>query len=348
VDAGATNLHDPPVSEDQPSTSAAEKDGPKPLLSVVCPVFNEEDSVGPFWERLRAVLDSLSPTLDAEVIFTNNRSTDGTAEAILALRKADPRIQLLTLSKNHGYQYSVWAGIRQAAGDAMVVIDVDCEDPPEMIPQFVEGWREGHDLIYGLRDRREEPFFVTWMRKLFYRINRVVADSDIILDMAEFSLFTAPVRDAVVSSRTTFPFIRAELAHYGFSRKGIRYDREKRVVGKTHYNFWGMTRFAIAGILSSTTVPLRLPLYFLPILFLLDVGHFFVPHPQAFQAVVLINLFFLCGTAAILGLYQSRTYRNVTARPVVVVDWKLSAINGVPNESPNDVARLQPPRGGEP
>src|SRR4051812_31831903 len=139
---------DLPGAEDAPTT------GGRQLISIVCPVFNEEAAVPLFYRRLREALGPLRHAYDFELIFTNNRSTDRTLEVVSGLRQADPTVQVLTFSRNFGYQASVLAGLRHAAGDAMVVIDVDCEDPPEMIPKFVAEWEKGFDVVYGLRGKR--------------------------------------------------------------------------------------------------------------------------------------------------------------------------------------------------
>src|SRR5438067_478846 len=139
----------------------------KPLVSIICPVFNEEPSIDPFYARLTPVLTPLRDRYRFELIFTNNCSTDDTASKVLGLREKNPEVQLLSLSRNFGYQGSIHAGLRQASGAAVIIIDVDCEDPPELIPKFVDGWNEGNDLVYGLRGRRHEFWGVTVMRKIF-------------------------------------------------------------------------------------------------------------------------------------------------------------------------------------
>lgn len=316
------------------------------LVSIISPVFNEELAVRPFYERLSKALAPLRDRYDFEIIFSNNRSTDHTAEHVLELRARDASVQLLTLSRNFGYQHSMMAGLRQAAGEAICFIDVDCEDPPEMIPDFIRHWEQGWDIVYGERDRRAEMFLITWMRKIFYRLNKMVADSDIILDMAEFSLFTADVRDALAASGSTYPFIRAEIAHYGFRRMGIRYNRHKRVAGESHFSLYGLTRFAIAGILSSTTVPLRIALYLLPPLFAINGLGFWAEvsgrWPWGFELLAMTDLLYLSTGLAIVALYTARNYRNVIARPLAVVDWRLSALNTPREASPNDLPRLGP------
>jgi len=313
-------------------------------VSIICPVYNEEPTVALFYERLMRTLSPLRDRYAFEILFSDNRSTDRTVERVMELRARDPSVQLLCLTRNFGYQHSMVAALRQASGDAMVIIDADCEDPPEMIPTFLQHWEEGYDIIYGVRMRRAEPLTITLLRKLFYRINKMIADSDIILDMAEFCLMTSDVRDAVASSLSTYPFVRAEIAHYGYRRKGIRYDRQRRIAGRSHYSLYGMWRFAVAGILSSTTVPLRIALYMLPPLFLLNVlglwGRATGRWTWGFEALVAGDLMWLCIAMAFLSLYTARNYRNVISRPLAVVDWKRSALNTRREDSPNDLPRL--------
>ncbi|MBI1796647.1 MAG: glycosyltransferase family 2 protein [Candidatus Eisenbacteria bacterium] len=316
------------------------------LISVLCPVFNEEPTVPLFYERLNAALAPLADRYDFEILFSDNRSTDRTAERVLELRAKDPRVQLLSLSRNFGYQHSIVAALRQAAGEAMCVIDADCEDPPEMIVTFIRHWEEGYDVVYGVRDLRAEPFVLTWLRKIFYRVNRMIADSDILLDMAEFCMISADVRDAVVANQSTFPFVRAEIAHVGYRRMGIRYNRQRRIAGRSHYSLYGMWRFAVAGILSSTTVPLRIPLYLLPPLLAVNGlgfwGQVTGRWPWGFELLVMADLLYLAVGVAFLSLYTARNYRNVVGRPVAVVDWRRSALNSPRERSPNDLERLGP------
>jgi polyisoprenyl-phosphate glycosyltransferase len=334
-----------------PAAARRGGDGPgatRPRVSVVTPVFNEEGSVPIFYDRLRRATDPLAGDYEFEFIFTNNRSTDRTLERILELRARDPRVQVLTYSRNFGQVASVLGGMKQASGDLIVLIDVDCEDPPEMIPEFLAGWREGNDIVYGERARRPEPAPITWARKFFYRFTRLTADHDIILDMAEFCLVTAAVRDAVVSTRSVQPFVRGEIAYYGFARKGIRYARQTRVHGRTHYNLPRMAEFALQGVLSTTTLPLRLPVFTLPVLVLVNlalaVAHFGGWWAEAFHAAMWIDAIWLAIAVSFIGLYLGRDYRNRVARPLVVVDWPRSAINTPPEHSPNALPRSGPRR----
>ena len=294
----------------------------RPLISIVCPVYNEEATVGLFYPRLKAALEPLLSRYDFELIFSNNRSTDRTLEEILKLRSKDPMVQVLTLSRNFGYERNVATGLRHARGAAIVVIDVDCEDPPEMIPQFIAEWEMGFDVVYGKRDRRQEPILMHLTRKAFYRINAFAADSEAIVDMAEFFLITAPVRDAILANRSTVPFFRSEVAYAGFQRKGISYERQRRVAGKTHYNLGQLIWFALRGMLSTSTFPLRLSVYtFLPLV----VANVLLLIGDRFEWLVMVDFLYVAFYIGVLGVYLARTYKDVVARPLSIVDWKRSA-----------------------
>ena len=300
----------------------------RPLVSIVCPVFNEEAAVPIFYERLQKVLIGLRGRYDFELIFTNNRSTDRTLDVIRELRARDPEVQVLTFSRNFGYQASVLAGLQHASGDAMTIIDVDCEDPPEMLAVFLAEWEKGYDVVYGLREKRDEPRWLQASRKLFYRLNKLVADSDVILDMAEFFLITRPVRDAIAANASTFPFLRTEVAFVGFEVKGIPYERQRRVAGRTHYNIVGLWLFATAGIMASTTLPLRVAAYLFPPLAILDLAllglSLLTGSPGAYRALVAVTLIYLAYFVSALCIYQARIYKNVVKRPLYIVDWRKS------------------------
>jgi dolichol-phosphate mannosyltransferase len=296
----------------------------RPRVSIICPVLNEEAAVPIFYERLQKVLVGLRARYDFELIFTNNRSTDRTLDVIRELRGRDPEVQVLTFSRNFGYQASILAGLHYASGDAITIIDVDCEDPPEMLAVFLAEWENGYDIVYGLREKRNEPKWLSASRKLFYRVNRLVADSDVILDMAEFFLVTRAVRDAITANASTFPFLRTEVAFVGFEIKGIPYERQKRAAGRTHYSLVGLWLFAVAGIMASTTLPLRLATYLFPFLVVADVALLATGGAGAFRALVALSLLYLAFFASALCIYQARIYKNAVKRPLYIVDWRKS------------------------
>lgn len=318
-------------------------------VSIVTPVFNESATIDRFHEQLLAAMTPLADRYDFEVIFSDNASTDDTRARIAALRARDPRVQLLALSRNFGYQASMVAGMKQASGDAIVFIDGDGEDPPALLTRFLDEWEQGHEVVYGIRERRHEPPHVSLARKVFYRVNKSIADSDILVDVAEFGLISAEVRDAVVVGLSTFPFIRAEVAHYGFRRIGIKYDRNPRLGGASHFNAYGMARFAIAGILTSTTVPLRMALYGLPTLVLANALLLWLEATgrwwMGFEVLVAGDLLYIATALAFVALYTGRNYRNVVGRPVAVVDFRQSLLDLPAEQSPNKLPRMGPRRG---
>ncbi len=295
-------------------------------ITIVTPVFNEIDALPIFYKRLTDVIASQNGKYDFEILFTNNCSTDGTLEFIENLSKSDPSVQVITLSRNFGYTPSVLSGISHADGDAIVVIDVDCEDPPELIVDFISEWENGFDVVYGLRSSREESIGMVLGRKIFYRFTRMIADQDFVADMAEFSLFTKRVRDQIVQVQTAFPFIRSELAFVGFRRKGISYNRQKRVAGKSYLNIFQLIVKAIAFILTASTFPLRLTAYTGAGLLWLNFGflisHFVGWNILDFASIAIVNFIFFTYSASFLSVYISRMYRNSMMRPIFIIDWK--------------------------
>jgi polyisoprenyl-phosphate glycosyltransferase len=316
-----------------------------PLVTVVCPVFNEEHSIRPFYDRLIQAMAPTASRVRFELLFVNNRSTDRTVEIIHELQAADGRVHLITLSRNYGYQASITAGMRQAMGDAIVNIDVDCEDPPEMIPLLIQKWMGGADIAYGIRDKREEFILMHLGRKLFYRVMKKVADHDIVLDMAEFFLVDKRVRDVVLSTRSTFPFVRGQVGYVGFRREGIPYKRQRRLVGKTHYNLISAARFGVGGILSSSTLALRLLAYFGTIAFIADLGFGAWlllsggTGLSTWQRLVYAGLLLQVGWAMLafgaLGIYVARIYKDTIGLPLYVVDDRISTYRSSASSTPN-------------
>jgi len=300
------------------------------LLTILCPVHNEERVIPLFFERLRPVLAKLSERYSVDLVFLNNASTDGTLTEIEKVRQAWPATYVLTTSRNVGYHASLECGLRNSRGDLLVFIDADCEDPPEMILQFAEKYEQGYDIVYGERVDREEPTVLKSARRLFYRLLYMVADEEIILDMAEFSLFTKEVREAIVNENTSFPFLRASISRVGFRRAAIPFKRQKRIGGSTHYNLMGLSIFAIAGILSSSTLFLRLPIFLLPfcLLALAGLGAAYIQtHSLWFLlAGLLIFAAYAGGTLAFTALYVARAYKNGLHRPNAFVNHSKSIL----------------------
>ncbi len=294
-------------------------------LHVIVPARNELQNVPYFYERARQALESTD--LDWSIVFINNDSDDGTLQKMHELRAADPRVKVVALSRNFGYHAALIAGLSSVDGDLYAMVDVDCEDPPELLVDFYRAIQKGAQLAYGVRSHRDEPGVITFGRKLFYLANRGVADSEIVMWMGEFSMFTRQVRDALLAPKTTFVSLRAEMGYVGFVRAGVDYQRARRKYGETHYNLRRMIVYAVASILSGTTFPLRLVLYmsaFVGLAFPLVVWASGMSALHAGVAAALTGLYFLIISLPLMSLYLARTYKNVTQRPTFVIDWSRS------------------------
>jgi dolichol-phosphate mannosyltransferase len=291
-------------------------------LTVIVPVHNEEANVDMFYGRVLPVLSSLDVG-DWELLFMNNASTDGTLDKILALRAAEPRVKVITLTRNFGLQASLTAGLTSRQSDLYAIVDVDCEDPPELLRDFHREIQAGAHVAYGIRSRRDEASWLTSFRGLFYWINRQIADFPVMLWMAEFVMITRPVRDAVVAHKSAFPFVRSEIAYAGLKAVGIPYFRASRKHGLSHVNFRGMAEFAVSGFLTSSTFPLRLAPHVsaaLLAIYLATIAWFRMSLAQASQLAILLGFPYLLVAVPVLSLYLARTYKNSLGRPLFLID----------------------------
>jgi len=304
-------------------------------LTIICPVFNEEQVIPLFFERIQPVMAALTDRYFVDLVFLNNASSDGSLAAILKLRERTASIYVVTMSRNVGYQRSLDCGLRTVQGDLFAIIDVDCEDPPEMLIDFVARYEQGYDIAYGIRADRQEIAALKSLRKVFYRILKVVADEDIILDMAEFSLFTAEVRDSMLIETNSFPFVRASISRVGFKRIGIPFSRQRRIAGATHYNFIGMSTFAIAGILSASTLLLRLPVLILPFwligLMVLAVRYAETGLRGYAASIAVVTAAYLGASVSFIAMYMARTYKNGLRRPNSYIKKEHSLPQGEPD-----------------
>ena len=290
-------------------------------LAVIVPCHNESANIDPFYESAKKVLDALP--LDWTILFVNDASADDTLDKILALRKADARVRVATLSRNFGYHCALVAGLSNANADLYAIVDVDGDDPPELLAKFHHAIEQGAHTVYGIRNERPEPAHIIFFRWLFYWVNQHIADGPIKLWMAEFGMFTRPVRDHILANKTTFPFLRAELAYVGLRMEGVPYARQARLRGTSHYNFWRMSMFAIGGFLASSTFPLRVSLYLsggFAALYLLLLAALHLSLVEAGALAGVMSLAFLLLTIPMLALYLARTYKNVTGRPLFFLD----------------------------
>jgi dolichol-phosphate mannosyltransferase len=301
----------------------------KRTLTIIAPCYNEARILPIFWEILRPIIDELDNKNAVKVLFVNNGSTDNSLEILASLRNSDPRIKYITLSRNFGYQGALDAGVRNSDSNLYCVIDADGEDPPELILEFIKAIDNGSDIAYGVRQSRQEPSYRSIFRKIFYRVVGLVSDDPFRLDTGEFSMFTNELKQAALSENNSFPFLRASLSRVGYIATGVPHDRRMRLGGKSSLNAIGMVNFAVGGLLSSSTFPLRLALYLLPLHLILMAGLGLMSLVTGSVSPLIVALYIanvlMMVQFAFVSVYLARTYKNGLHRPSSFVVDRLSA-----------------------
>lgn len=302
----------------------------RPTLSVVAPVFNEEGLIAEFCRRTTAVLDATGETY--EIVLVNDGSRDRSALIMRDLHEADERIKVISFSKNFSHQIAITAGIDYAQGRAVVVIDSDLQDPPEVIPELLEKWREGYQVVFAVRAEREgETAFKKTTASLFYRLIRNITNVDIPVDTGDFRLMDRKVVNALKRMREHHRFMRGLSVWVGFKQTGVSYKRDARAIGETKYPLRKMVRFALDGITSFSYLPLQLATYLgfvvavFSLVFLVAVILLRSINPELFygQASTLASVLFLGSIQLIflgvIGEYLGRIYDEVKRRPLYIV-----------------------------
>jgi dolichol-phosphate mannosyltransferase len=230
------------------------------VYTVIIPVYNEEAVIHETYHRLTKVMESINGPY--ELLFVNDGSQDRTGEIIAAFAEVDEHIRLLDFSRNFGHQIAITAGMDYARGDAIVIIDADLQDPPELIPQMIAKWHEGYEVVYAKRsERKGETRFKKWTAALFYRLMGALSEISIPLDTGDFRLIDRKVCDALGSIRERNRFVRGLVSWVGFRQTAIEYVREERYAGETKYPLKKMLRFSIDGITSFSYKPLKMATY---------------------------------------------------------------------------------------
>jgi len=318
-------------------------DSRRKLISIVVPVFNEEENVNPLYGAVKRELDKISDRFDYEFIFTDNRSTDGTFACLQALAQSDKRVRVARFSRNSGYQKSIYTGFSLARGDLAIEIDCDLQDPPRLIHDFLAKWEEGFEVVYGVRVTRKENWLVEAVRKCFYRIIRWLSEDPLPLNAGDFRLVDRKVLEPLKQIYDANPYLRGTIASLGFNQIGIPYEREGRRRGRAKFNLRGMVSLAVDGILNHSLIPLRLAtftgfavtvgliLYFTGLAFL---SLFFdLVWPKGFATITVLILISISLNALFLGIlgeYLGRIYRQLRRHPVTVIDQTLNLEETVP------------------
>jgi dolichol-phosphate mannosyltransferase len=308
------------------------------LLSVVLPCFNEEPVIRETHRRLVATLETI-PDGGFELIYIDDGSRDATFCILRELQQADSRVRVISLSRNFGHQVAVTAGLEHSSGDAVVIIDADLQDPPGVILEMLDRWRQGVDVAYGVRSEREgETTFKLWTAKAFYRFINRLSDVAIPLDTGDFRLIDRKVVNALLAMPERDRFVRGMVAWIGFRQEPVYYRRVARVAGETKYPLTKMLRFATDGILSFSLVPLRIAVYMglfasgfalLGILYAL-VLRLFTDAWVTGWTLLFIAILFLGGVQllflGVMGEYLGRVYGEVKRRPLYVAKERLGFV----------------------
>ena len=326
--------------------------GPDATLSVVVPLYNEADNVDELLRRIGTVVAGLTvPPADYEVILVDDGSRDATLDRLLSAAHRDPHLRIISLSRNFGHQIAATAGLDAACGDAVVLMDGDLQDPPELIDQFLEKFRDGYDVVFATRRHRHgESRFKVLTAALFYRTIRRLTNVSIPVDTGDFRLMSKRVVAALRNSRERHRFIRGLVSWVGFRQTGVEYDRAERHAGESKYPLSKMIKFAIDGITAFSEIPLRIATWFgfivSAIAFLVaivEIGiRIFTGYNLPGYTSTIFAILFLGGvqliTIGILGEYVGRVYEEIKGRPLYLVAENVgSGLDAAPGSSPSTV-----------
>jgi dolichol-phosphate mannosyltransferase len=303
----------------------------KPTFTIIAPVFNEKDSLPELYRRVGEVMDQTGQPW--ELVLIDDGSHDGSTEMIRQLAERDERVRPVIFARNFGHQIAVTAGLDYSRGDAVVIIDSDLQDPPELILEMIEKWREGYEVVYAVRAEREgESWFKLWTASLFYRMIFRITDVKIPLDTGDFRLMDRKVVNVMNRMREKYRFLRGMSAWVGFKQIGLPYRRSARFAGSTKYPFRKMFKLAMNAITGFSYFPLQLATYLgfisaglsiLAIPIVAAIRLWGSHEPLLGQATTLISVLFLGGVQliclGILGEYIGRLYDEARNRPLYIV-----------------------------
>ena len=298
-------------------------------LSAVVPLFDERENLPALYRRLSDSLAALG--IDYELVFVNDGSADGTPELLDQLAEDDPRVRPIHLSRNFGHQAAVTAGLEFATGDAVVVLDGDLQDPPEVIGLLLERWREGLDVVYAVRTKRKEGVLKRFGYFAFYRLLRGISDLDIPLDSGDFCLMDRQVVDALNALPERSRFVRGLRTFVGFRQVGVSYERDARFAGQPKYTFRKLVALAQEGVVNFSTAPMRAMTWSAAgcLLGAIGIGCWMAGNalvndaaPAGWLVAILVGCVLASlqlGCLAVMGVYLLQIFREVKARPTYIV-----------------------------
>jgi dolichol-phosphate mannosyltransferase len=335
-------------------TQPHDTQSPDPLLSLIVPVFNEEQVLSTFYDRAKATLNGVIGCRH-ELIFVDDGSKDLTPQLLAELSRRDDSVVVVRLSRNFGHQVAITAGLDIAQGDAVVIIDADLQDPPEVIHQFVAKWREGYDVVYAVRKRRKgETRMKLATAKYFYRLLRFLTKTEIPADVGDFRLLGRRAAVALRGLREHDRFVRGLVSWIGFQQIGIYYERDQRYAGTTKYSWRKMISFATDALTSFSTAPLRLATWlgyftaFVAVMYLASVFvQWWVGITVPGFATTMVALLFIGSVQliclGIIGEYIGRVFVATKGRPLYLIDrvyregveYRMAGANSIPVLAPS-------------
>jgi len=311
----------------------------KPLISLSIPVLNEQDNLDALYARLSALADRMASQCDLEFVFSDNHSNDATWSKLAELARGDARVRAIRFSKNFGFQRSILANYMHTRGDAIMQIDADLQDPPELLEVFFKRWQEGYQVVYGVRKKRQEGMFINGFRKLGYWLIDIISDHSIPRDAGDFRLIDRRVAHALLQIKTASPYLRGMIAGLGFNQIGIDYERDARTAGESKFGVARLVRLGLTAVLNHSAVPLRLASMAGVLMLLFScIGAIYylvlrILHPDLPRGLASIHILVLFGIGlqslllGIVGEYLLRIYLILRGEPVAIVE---SSVNFEP------------------
>lgn len=309
-----------------------------PTISVVLPVYNERDNLGELVIRLLPVLEK-TVAGSFEVLFVDDASSDGSAEILDSFHARDQRLKAIHFSRNFGHQAALQAGLDEATGEAIILMDSDLQDPPKLLDQFIDKWRQGYDVVYAVRKKRKEGILKRAAYALFYRTMKVIAEIDVPLDAGDFCLLDRRVVNTLVRLQERNRFLRGLRSWVGFKQVGIEYERDARYAGAPKYTLPKLMRLALSGYIGFSAVPLRVAAWlgflsasagFVIALWAIVTKLMNIPTPVGWASTLAVILF-VGGVQllmlGVIGEYLGRVYDEVRQRPLYIVGSRVGLAN---------------------
>ena len=315
----------------------------KKLISIITPVLNEEGNVKAFYESVKSVMSMLADNYTYEHIFTDNHSSDKTFEILKAIAEKDKNVRVIRFSRNYGYQNSIYTGYVYSKGAAVIQLDGDFQDPPELIPEFIKKWEENYKIVFGIRKKRAESMLMQTTRKVFYRLLNFISDFPIPPDAGDFRLVDRCIVDEMKKIYDASPYIRGLIPYLGHKQTGIEYERPERKRGESKFSFSKSMELALDGIVNYSIIPLRAITIFGVLIFIFSLSlsmvyliakmFFHAEWPRGFATLVVLITFSISLNSifiGILGEYLARIYKQVKRLPITVIE------NIIDNKSTED------------